>query len=313
MNLAHLHLLLNHWPIIGTYIGVALILVSLAARSNDVKQAAHGLFAFMALVAIPAYLSGNAAAEAIKNLNPSAPLIESHEGAAMLAFISLEGTGLVALFGLWRFSRAQEAYSAGTSTLVTVLSIVTAGLMAVAGTTGGNIRHPEIVAQESPSAIAATGVSLILSIRYFVVDASRWIWPLLEDLHFVGLILIFASVALLNVRVMGFLKALPVKPLHRLLPLGILGLGINMVTGVMFFIGMPYFYVTNPYFQLKIFLILLAGGNLLLFHFTGIFRKWQGVGPGGDAPLFAKLVAASSLVLWLLIVVIGRYIPVGEQ
>jgi hypothetical protein len=100
---------------------------------------------------------------------------------------------------------------------------------------------------------------------------------------------------------------------HRLLPIGIVGLGINVVTGVMFFIGMPYFYVTNPYFQLKIFLILVAGTNLLLFHFTGIFRKWQGVGPGGDAPLFGKLVAASSLVLWLVIVVIGRYIPVGEQ
>jgi hypothetical protein len=304
---------LNHWPIIGTYIGVALILVALVARSNDVKQAAHALFAFMALVAIPAYLSGNAAAEAIKELNPSMPLIESHEGTAMLAFISLEVTGIVALFALWRFSRAQEAYSAGSSTLVTVLAIVTAGLMAITGTTGGNIRHPEIVANESPSAIGAAGAGLVLSIRYFVVDYSRWIWPIVEDLHFIGLILIFASVGLLNVRVMGFLKTLPVKPLHRLLPLGILGLGINVVTGVMFFIGMPYFYVTNPYFQLKIFLILLAGGNLLLFHFTGIFRKWQGVGPGGDAPLFAKLVAASSLALWLLIVVIGRYIPVGEQ
>ena len=315
MNLAHLHLLLNHWPIIGTYVGVALILVSLFWRSNDIRQVSHALFAFLALVTIPAYLSGNAAAESTKELNLAMPLIEAHEGAAMMAFISLELTGLVALIGLWRFSRTKSPVNtpSWSTAGVFVLSILTAALMAVAGTTGGDIRHPEILSgEQAPSAIAAQGAALILSMRYVVVEYSRWIWPIIEDLHFIGLILIFASVGLLNVRVLGFMKQLPVGPLHRLLPWGIAGLILNVITGVLFFIGMPFFYVGNPYFQFKIFLILLAGGNLLLFHCTGIFHKWSGLGPGDDAPLFAKIVAASSLVLWILVVIIGRYIPVGE-
>jgi hypothetical protein len=41
LNLAHLHLVLNHWPIIGTYVGLALMLVSLFSRSRDVKQVTY--------------------------------------------------------------------------------------------------------------------------------------------------------------------------------------------------------------------------------------------------------------------------------
>ena len=317
MNLAHLHLLLNHWPIIGTYIGLALVLVSLFSRSNDIKQVTYALFAFVALVTIPAYLSGNAAVEATKELNFTMSLLESHEGAAMLALISLELTGVFALLGLWRFSRSPRGSSFDESpwtfAAVLILSIVTAGLMAVAGTTGGNIRHPEIVAaQATPSAIATMGAGFLVTLRYFVIEYSRWGWPLLETLHFIGLILILGTVGLLNIRVLGFLKQLPVGPLHRLLPLGLAGLAINVVTGVMFFVGMPYFYVYNLIFQAKIILILFAGANLLLFYCTGVFRKWEKLGPGDDAPMFAKFVAAASLLLWLAVTVIGRYIPFGE-
>lgn len=317
MNLAHLHLLLNHWPIIGTYVGLALALVALFSRSNDIKQVTYALFAFVALVTIPAYLSGNAAVEATKKLSFTTSLVDTHEGAAMLALISLQLTGVFALLGLWRFSRSPRGSSVDESPwtfpLVLILSIVTAGLMAVAGNTGGNIRHPEIVAaQEAPSAIGTMGAGFLLSVRYFVIDYSRWVWPMLETLHFIGLILILGTVGLLNIRVLGFLKQLPLGPLHRLLPLGLAGLGINVVTGVLFFIGMPYFYVLNEIFQAKLLVILFAGGNLLLFHCTGVFRKWEKIGPGDDAPMFAKLVAAASLLLWLAVIVIGRYIPFGE-
>jgi hypothetical protein len=316
LNLAHLHLLLNHWPIIGTFIGVALLLVSLAGRSNHIRQASYGLFAFMALLSIPAYLSGNAAAEATRELSFSASLVESHEGAAMMAFIYLGLTGTFALYGMWQYRQDREDASRDSKlclAVVLTLSLATAGLMAVAGNTGGNIRHPEVMeALHPPSAVEGMGAGLILELRYFVIESSRWAWPMVENLHFIGLILILGTVGLLNIRVLGFLKQLPVGPLHRLLPLGIAGFVINAVTGVLFFIGMPYFYVLNTYFQAKIAVILLAGGNLLLFYCTGIFRKWDEVGPKADAPLFAKLVAAASLILWLSVIVIGRYIPVGE-
>jgi uncharacterized membrane protein len=318
LNLPHVHLLLNHWPIIGTYIALALFFISLVSRSDDLRQFSLALFSIIALIAIPAYLSGNAAYDTIKKLpgfNKS--LADTHEGAALLAFMAMEITGVIALIGMFRYSRAKskDVMPPGVWTTPGILlfGVTTAVLMAIAGTTGGDIRHPEILSANATSSVGTMGASLLLSIRYFVIDYSRWVWPLLETLHFIGLILLLGTVGVLDLRIMGFLKQLPVGPLHRLLPWGIAGLGINVVTGFMFFVGMPFFYVFNEIFQAKMITILFAGGNLLLFHCTGAFRKWERLGPGEDAPSFAKLVALTSLLLWVTVVVIGRYIPLGES
>ena len=319
MNLPHIHLLLNHWPIIGAFIALGLFVIALATRNGDIKQVSLVLFAVIALMAIPVYLSGNAAADALKKTTPdlSKSMVEAHEGAALLAFAFLEMTGIFSLFGLWQFSRhakEQSHTAAWNSMAVLFFAIATAGLMAVAGNTGGDIRHPEIVAKDAaPSAIAAMGAKTVLALRYFIIDYSRWVWPLVETLHFIGLIMLVGSVGFLSLRILGFMKQLPVGPLHRLIPIGIAGLIINVITGFLFFIGMPFFYVFNWYFQLKILAIGVAGAMLVLFYCTGLFRKTVNVGPGEDAPGLAKLVALSSIVLWLVIVVIGRYIPLGES
>lgn len=320
MNLPHIHLLLNHWPILGAFIALALYIVALTTRSRDIKQVAFVLFALVAIVSIPVYLSGNAAADTIKKqpMPPDRALVDTHEGAALLAFTFIELTGVFSLIGLWQFARSskeeESPVATWASTAVLLSGIVTAILTGVAGNTGGDLRHPEIAGDFAmPPSIAATGVKLVLDLRYFVIDYSRWVWPLVETLHFVGLILLLGSVGMLSLRILGFMKQLPVGPLHRLIPLGLLGLGINVVTGFLFFIGMPFFYVFNAYFQWKIMAVAVAGGMLLLFYCTGIFRKWGSIGPGEDAPALAKLVALTSIVLWVVIVVIGRYIPLGES
>lgn len=319
MNLPHIHLLLNHWPVIGAFIGLGLCLLAMITKSEDLKQGTYALFALLALLSIPTYLSGNAAEQAIRNL-PELPkeLVESHEGAAIMAFLAIEITGMFALVGLWQFSRAAKNTAGSRSaswvtTAVLIFSVITAGLMAVAGNTGGDIRHPEILTEGAPpSAIGAMGLGLIHAIEYFIIDFSRWVWPMVEDFHFIGLILLLGTVGILDLRILGFFKQLPIAPLQRFLPWGIAGLVINVITGFFFFIGMPYFYVFNWIFQLKILVIMLAGGNLLFFHCTGVFRTWADLGPGQDAPGSAKLVAVSSLLLWLAVIIIGRYIPLGE-
>src|SRR5262245_44985662 len=162
MNLANLHLLLNHWPIIGTMITFALFLVSLVAGRDDFKQASLALFSLIALLSIPAYMSGYAAQEALKDSpDISMDLIQAHQGAALLAFVFMEATGAVSLLGLWRFSRTvKNPFMSGPARLnllaVLVLAAVTVGLMAITGNTGGNIRHSEIVSNAEPtSAIGA--------------------------------------------------------------------------------------------------------------------------------------------------------------
>jgi uncharacterized membrane protein len=319
MNLAHVHILLNHVPIIGTLITLGVFLVSLVAGHDDMKQVSLALFSLIALLAIPTYISGNGAQNALKDTSEvSASAIESHQGAALLAFIFMEITGAASLVGLLRFSRTDKnPWTSGparvTLLAVLLLAVATSGLMAVAGNTGGNIRHSEILSgEESTSTIGTVGAELMMGIHHVVIDSSMWVWPILEDLHFLGLILLLGSIGVLNLRILGFLKQLPLGPLHRFIPWGIAGFGINVITGVLFYLGMPDFYILNIVFQLKIFTIVLAATTLLVFYCTSAFRSLENVGPGEDAPPFAKFIAASSIVLWLAVIVLGRYIPFGE-
>jgi hypothetical protein len=53
---------------------------------------------------------------------------------------------------------------------------------------------------------------------------------------------------------------------------------------------------------------LLAVATLGLFYHMSVFRECEAVGPGQDAPPRAKFVAAISLILWLSVIVLGRYI-----
>jgi len=319
MNLAHLHILLNHVPIIGTLITLGVFLVSLAAANDDMKQVSLALFSLIALLAIPTYISGSGAQESLKDTSEvSMTLIEFHQGAALLAFIMMEITGVVSLMGLLRFSRTEKnPWTSGparaTLFAVLVLAAATSGLMAVAGNTGGNIRHSEILSGEEPtSTVGSLGAGLVIAIRHFVIDSSMWVWPILEDLHFLGLILLLGSIGVLNLRILGFMKQLPVAPLHRFIPWGIAGFAINVITGFLFYLGMPDFYILNIVFQLKMFTIMLAGTTLLVFYCTSAFHSLELVGPGEDAPAFAKFIAATSIVLWLAVIVLGRYIPFGE-
>jgi hypothetical protein len=320
LNLPHVHLLLNHLPIIGTFIAFGLFLVSLIGKRNDLRQASLALFALLALLSIPTYMSGDAAHEALKDSpDLSKDLIETHQGAAFLAFVFMEITGGLALIGLWPFSRiAGKSPSASSParwniSAVLVFSVVTMVLMAIAGNTGGVIRHPEILSgPETASVVGTAGARIVTLIHHLVIDTSMWVWPVLEDLHFLGLILLIGATGAFNLRILGFFKQLPVAPLHRFIPWGIAGFVVNIITGMFFFMGMPGFYTPNIVFQLKLFTIAVAGGSLLLFYCTSAFRALEHMGPGDDAPLLAKFIAAVTLFLWIFVIVLGRYIPWGE-
>ena len=134
MSLAHLHLLLNHLPIIGTAVALGLFIVSFPAKSDEVKQAGLVILAAVALLALPAFFSGVGAQGAIsKDPAVSSALIEKHEGAAILALLFMEITGGLALVALW------QRHHTSTSLAVLIFATVTAGLMARVGNTGGDI------------------------------------------------------------------------------------------------------------------------------------------------------------------------------
>ncbi|HSQ05685.1 MAG TPA: hypothetical protein VLN59_16725, partial [Burkholderiales bacterium] len=87
-DLAHVHLLLNHVPTIGTILGLGLLLLSFIRRSEHLRKVSFELMFIIALATLPVYLSGNAAAEALKGAaGVSTTAIAAHNDAALESFI----------------------------------------------------------------------------------------------------------------------------------------------------------------------------------------------------------------------------------
>jgi hypothetical protein len=150
--------------------------------------------------------------------------------------------------------------------------------------------------------LEATSVSR--AITYY-----SWIWPTCETLHFMGLALLIGNVGVLDLRLLGALKRLPVAPLNRLIRWGVLGFVVNLLTGLVFFVGAPSQYVANIAFAFKLIFMALAAVNLAVFNLSGIARAVDALGPGDDAPASAKIIAGTSLFLWVGVMFWGRMLP----
>ncbi len=302
MDLTHIHLLLNHFPSFGYIIGGGLFVLSLITRSDDLKRASLVVLLGIALIAIPAYMSGNGAADHIKSLpGISKSMIETHEGAAFVAMGFMLLTGAFGWLGLWQFRRLSRIPNWNLAVIL-VLTLVSLGLMIRVSNLGGEIRHEEIRAgQETVTPEGA----LARTVGFFVTD-TPWMWPTCETLHFVGLSLLCGVVFLVDLRVLGVMRGVSFASLHRLLPWAALGFGVNIGTGMLFFVGIPGQYIHNPAFYWKIGLAMLAGANAL--YFTLFDEPWS-LGPGEDAPITAKVFAASAMVLWIGVMYCGSMLP----
>jgi hypothetical protein len=99
----------------------------------------------------------------------------------------------------------------------------------------------------------------------------------------------------------------PVAAFHRLVPFAVVGFAINATSGSLFLITFPDQYIYNPAFHLKVFCLLLAGVNVLVFYLA-IFRRLRRLAPGQPLPALARLSGGVSLVLWITVIVCGRMI-----
>ena len=307
LNLAHVHLLLNHFPTIGMIVGLGVFVAAIAARNDDLKRASLVIFFGIALLSIPTFASGTASRLALEHTpEVSIPMIERHETAAFEALAVMELTGAVAWLGLWQRRRLSR-FPNGTLVAVLLTALVSFGLMGRAASIGGEIRHPEIRdSTGSPVETATANQPLARLIGDGMVNL-KWGWPACETVHFIGLSLLFGVVLLVDLRMLGFLKGIPYSALHRLLPWGVLGFGVNVVTGILFFIGAPPdFYVNNPVFIWKLALILVAGANAL--YFTVFEHAWT-LGAGDTPTVASKVAAASGILLWAGVIFCGQMLP----
>ena len=145
------------------------------------------------------------------------------------------------------------------------------------------------------------------ALSHFVIQ-SKWMWPLCETLHFVGLALLIGVVGLLDLRLLGHFRHLPLRAVHSLIPWGILGFVINLVTGALFFIGAPDQYLGNVAFYFKLVFLAVAGCNVLVFELTQS-SMIDAIGAGVDSPRAFRLIGAVSIFSWFMVLYWGRMLP----
>lgn len=135
---------------------------------------------------------------------------------------------------------------------------------------------------------------------------SPALYPAVEILHIIGFVVLVGSVLALDLRVLGWGRAIPIQPMAQLLlPLSRFGFLLAIGMGFLLFSADASHVVRNPAFQAKLLLIAAALVNIVIAH-AGPWRRialW-----GTDAPRGARVTALVSVLLWLGVVCAGRLI-----
>lgn len=136
--------------------------------------------------------------------------------------------------------------------------------------------------------------------------SSLWLYPAVEIVHILGFAILVGSVAMLDLRLLGLSRKLPVSALARhLLPWTLGSLVLVIPSGLAMFAAHAGDFVSNPAFVAKIGLLMAAGANAAAFH-AGVYQTVKAWDIGAAAPVAARLHAAASLAIWVAVISCGR-------
>jgi hypothetical protein len=139
-----------------------------------------------------------------------------------------------------------------------------------------------------------------------VLRESHWLFPAVETVHLVGIAVLVGSVAVFDLRLLGFSRALPVRRLAaHILPWTAASFLLIVPSGLAMFIAHAADLISNPVFAVKICLILAAGANAGVF-LAGAFRGAAQWDVDVMPPAAARVAAAISLALWIAVIACGR-------
>ncbi len=135
-----------------------------------------------------------------------------------------------------------------------------------------------------------------------------WLYPAVSIAHILGFTVLFGSLLVFDLRVLGIAKSIPVRALARLtLPWSVASITIIVPTGLVLFAAHAADFLESRPFAVKMALILAAGMNAAYF-LTGPYPSVKSWDANMDAPLAARLSAALSIVLWAGVIACGRII-----
>jgi len=302
---SHVHVILNHFPTVGFVFALVFYVTALVSNNVVMKRSSLALFVICAILGVPTFVTGNASMWALTD--PAVPgiskaVINAHRDMAVWTLFGLGFTGVAAWIELFRF-RHLGRFSNRSLYLVLAFAIITLGVMAETGHRGGQINHPEIrVATDVLPTDSRVGLSPAVEL---LINQVLWFVPW-QTVHFFGYSIIFGTAFAVCLRVLGFWKSVSFAAVHRLLPLGVFGVAMNVFSGMLILQADSSRYLNEITFVPKVICITIGGIAVLYFSLSE--PLWN-VKAGEDAPIGAKWVAALILISWAGVIMGGRLLP----
>jgi uncharacterized membrane protein len=144
MNDAHLHMVVNHFPIIGTILGLGILFVGFFRHNTTIKSVSYWLFIVSSLTAFASMFTGEGAESMVKNMpTVGMKVIHEHEEWAEKLAIVLYLLGAISIGGL--YANAKNSTQAKLVSMMAIIVASTAVFLGIqTGTSGGEVRHTEI-------------------------------------------------------------------------------------------------------------------------------------------------------------------------
>jgi uncharacterized membrane protein len=302
---SHVHIILNHFPTVGFVLTLAFFIAALIMSNDVMKRGSLVAFVICAILIVPTYVTGTASMWALTDAampGISKAVINAHRDMALLTLFGLAFTGVAAWIELWRF-RHLGRFSGRSLYLLLAFAIITLGVMAETGHRGGQINHSEIrlateILPADPKASWSAEIELLIN---HVIWFTPW-----QTVHFFGFSLVFGTALAVSLRVLGFWKSVSFSAVHRLLPLGVFGVVMNVFSGMLILHADSSRYLNEITFVPKI--IFITIGGIAVLYFSVSEGLWK-VKAGEDAPMSAKWVAAVVLISWAGVIMGGRLLP----
>ena len=138
---------------------------------------------------------------------------------------------------------------------------------------------------------------------------SDWTFSIIETVHVLSIAVMAGTIALVDLRLLGvlFRRQRVSRVTVQVTPITWIGFVLMAVSGTLLFIAQPEKNAANPAFQIKLVLLLAAAANLEVFHRL-VFRDVAVWDDRPTPPLAARLSGGASLLLWGVIIVLGRII-----
>ena len=135
---------------------------------------------------------------------------------------------------------------------------------------------------------------------------SLWAFPIAETIHIMAFAIVVGSIVVLDLRLLGLSRRVPVARLSsHIVPWTLGAFAVAVGSGLSMFTAHTADYLTNPVFMLKMGLVLAAGVNAAMLH-IGAMEAGAAWDVDAATPLRVKLAAAASILLWLSVIAGGR-------